>query len=89
MSNENSTNIVVSSPEAAVIINDALTTLNNVSGYQGTLMSEELALAAQMAELRKTKTVLEALVTEISRNLMNLERRQAALNQANQPRYRY
>jgi hypothetical protein len=52
-------------------------------------MSEELALAAQMAELRKTKTVLEALVTEISRNLMNLERRQAALNQANQPRYRY
>jgi hypothetical protein len=89
MSNENSTNLVVGSPEAAVVINAALTTLGNVSGYQGTLISEELQLAAQMAELKKTKTVLEALVTEISRNLMNLERRQAALNQANQPRYRY
>jgi hypothetical protein len=84
-----SNSIVVSSPEAATVISDALTTLGNVSGYQGTLISEELQLAAQMAELKKTKTVLEALVTEISRKLETLERRQVALNQAHLPRYRY
>jgi hypothetical protein len=85
MSNQNSTNIVVGSPEAAVVINDALTTLGNVSGYQGTLISEELQLAAQIAELKKTQTVLEALVSEINRKRETLERRQTALSRAHQP----
>ena len=80
-----SNQIVVGSPEAAVVINAALTTLGNVSGYQSTLISEELALAAQIAELKKTQTVLEALVTEISRKRETLERRQTALSRAHQP----
>jgi hypothetical protein len=88
MSNQNSTDIVVGSPEAATVINSALTTLGNVSGYQGVLVSEELQLSAQIAELQKTQTVLLALVAEVTRKRELLERRQVALQSAANPGYR-
>jgi hypothetical protein len=46
------------------------------------MISEELHLAAQIAELKKTETVLQAMVAEIVRKRQEMERRQSALTAA-------
>ena len=76
------TSIIVTQPEAATVIASALATLTGVTDYSSTMISEELQLAAQIAELKKTETVLQAFVAEISRKRIELERRQAALTAA-------
>jgi len=72
-------NIVIVQPEAASVITGALATLTGAAQYQNTMISEELHLAAQIAELKKTETVLNAMLAEIARKRQELERRQSAL----------
>lgn len=71
--------ITIVQPEAASIIDSALATLTGATEYANTMISEELQLAAQIAELHKTETVLQALLAEINRKRKDMERRQTAL----------
>lgn len=80
MTTDNS--ITVVQPEAASVIGSALATLTGATQYANTMISEELQLAAQIAELKKTETVLQAMVAEINRKRTELERRQNAISAA-------
>jgi hypothetical protein len=80
MTTDNSITIV--QPEAASVIGSALATLTGATQYANTMISEELQLAAQIAELKKTETVLQAMVAEIVRKRTELERRQSAISNA-------
>lgn len=80
MTTDNSITIV--QPEAASVISSALATLTGATQYANTMISEELQLAAQIAELKKTETVLQAMVAEIVRKRTDLERRQSAISAA-------
>lgn len=77
MTTDNSITIV--QPEAASVISSALATLTGATDYANTMISEELQLAAQIAELKKTETVLQAMIAEIVRKRTDLERRQSAI----------
>lgn len=80
MTTDNSITIV--QPEAASVISSALATLTGATQYANTMISEELQLAAQIAELKKTETVLQAMIAEIVRKRTDLERRQSAISAA-------
>lgn len=80
MTTDNSITIV--QPEAASVISSALATLTGATDYANTMISEELQLAAQIAELKKTETVLQAMIAEIVRKRTDLERRQSAISAA-------
>lgn len=82
-------NIVIVQPEAASVIAGALSTLTGATEYQNTMISEELQLAAQIAELKKTETVLQAMVAELLRKRQELERRQSALTAARSGNHGY
>ena len=75
-------NITIVQPEAASVIGSALATLTGATQYANTMISEELQLAAQIAELKKTETVLQAMIAEIVRKRTDLERRQSAISAA-------
>ena len=72
-------NITIVQPEAAAIIGSALATLTGATQYANTMISEELQLAAQIAELKKTETVLQAMLAEINRKRTDMERRSSAI----------
>jgi hypothetical protein len=78
MKKDNSITIV--QPEAAPVIASALATLTGAHEYAASMISEEFQLAAQIAELKKTETVLQAMNAEFTRKRMDFERRQAALS---------
>lgn len=82
-------NIVIVQPEASSVIAGALATLTGATQYQNVMVSEELSLAAQIAELKKTETVLQAMVAEIIRKRQDLERRQSALTAARSGNHGY
>jgi FtsZ-binding cell division protein ZapB len=70
---------VIQQPEAAVAVSSALATLSQVAAYTQVMISEELNLAMQIAELKRTETVLQATIAEISRKRQELEYRQQRL----------
>jgi hypothetical protein len=47
--------------------------------YGKTMVSEQFELAARLADLRKTETVLQALLAEISKRRVELETRQRSM----------
>lgn len=71
--------LVIVQPDAANVIASSLATLTGVTDYTSVMISEELKLAAQIAELKKTETVLQAVLAEFTRKRENLERRQRAI----------
>ena len=71
--------ITIVQPLAAPVIASALGTLEMASHYAKTMISEELQLAAQIAELKKSETVLQAALLEINRERAILERRFGAV----------
>jgi hypothetical protein len=79
--------ITIAQPQAAPVIATALATLDMASHYAKTMISEELQLAAQIAELKKTETVLQAMLSEMTRERTGMERRQGAVTAARSARY--
>ncbi len=79
MTTKHETRIVVRDSDAATVIGDALTVLGTTLTYATTMVTEELQLAAQIAELKKTETVCAAMVQELANRRGALERRQTAL----------
>lgn len=79
-------NVVLARPEAAPVLDSALVTLEGAISYESVMVSEEMRLAAHVAELRKSETVLQAALAEISRKRFALEARQRALGSASMQR---
>lgn len=79
MANKTETRIVIQESDAATVIGNALTVLGGTLNYATAMVTEELQLAAQIAELKKTETVCSAMVQELASRRGTLERRQTAL----------
>ena len=71
--------VIVAQPEAATVVSNAIATLHCMAEYGKTMVSEQFELAARLADLRKTETVLQALLAEISKRRVELETRQRSM----------
>ena len=74
-------------PTADASIQGALITLSQALDYGQIMVSQELQLAAQIAELQKTDTVVLALQGELRKRLAILVQRRDALSRCGNSRY--
>lgn len=80
---ENHSTIVLKAvPSAEASIKEALVTLSQAGDYGQVMVSQELELASQIAELQKTDTIVLTLQAELRKRLTTLVQRRDALSRA-------